>query len=507
LTDTIDKKNIISFLLEKEVLIEEDVMNLINSSIDHIDLYDYILKKNSNDLILNKNILIEYLDDIENKKTSQKLNEIEINDRKTIITWEYEENTEKKKYADFVKMYKNRYDEISSILKKRLELSNSISISRLQYKPDNEKVALVVSIYEISLTKNGALIFDVDDPTGKSKLIVSKKNEKMFNLASELCHDDIIGIVGTKLNDVVFPNDIILPDVPLTKELKKSPIEEYVAFMSDIHVGSDKFLKNEFELMIDFLCGNYGTDEHKEISKKIKYIFVTGDLVEGVGVFPGMENRLTILSLKEQFDEFARYMKKIPKDKTIIICPGNHDGVRLAEPQPKLHEDYAEELYKMENVIMTTNPAYVNVGRTKKFSGIDILMYHGWSLVYYANKVPTLLKAGGVENISHVMKYLLQRRHLSPFHKANQKVINSEYDPMIIRKIPDIFVTGHVHKCSIQSYRNVTLLCGSAWEDLTEMNEKFGFVPEPCRLPLINLKTRQVKVLKFGDIKSDEDEK
>ena len=32
----------------------------------------------------------------------------------------------------------------------------------------------------------------------------------------------------------------------------------------------------------------------------------------------------------------------------------------------------------------------------------------------------------------------------------------------------------------------------------TAFQEKMGHTPEPCRVPIVNLQTRQVKILKFG---------
>jgi DNA polymerase II small subunit len=68
---------------------------------------------------------------------------------------------------------------------------------------------------------------------------------------------------------------------------------------------------------------------------------------------------------------------------------------------------------------------------------------------------------------------------------------------MIITKIPDFFVTGHIHKSVAANFRNITLICGSCWQSKTAFQEKVGHNPEPSRVPIVNLKNREVKILRF----------
>ena len=69
--------------------------------------------------------------------------------------------------------------------------------------------------------------------------------------------------------------------------------------------------------------------------------------------YPNQERDLKIIDLEEQFIDLANLLDKIRKDIKIIISPGNHDGVRLMEPQPLLDEKYSWALYDLDNVIFT----------------------------------------------------------------------------------------------------------------------------------------------------------
>jgi DNA polymerase II small subunit len=229
---------------------------------------------------------------------------------------------------------------------------------------------------------------------------------------------------------------------------------------------------------------------------KIKYLFIVGDLVAGVGIYPAQERDLTLNNLEEQFSKAAEMLGKIRKDIKIIISPGNHDGVRLMEPQPVLDEKYAWPIFNIKNVFLTGNPAYVNIGAKDGFSGFDILTYHGFSFPYYSNIIPSLVKTDALNNPEKIMAYLLKNRHLAPANKSVQHT-PSEQDNLIIRKIPDVFVSGHIHKSGIAYYNNILMIAGSCWEDLTPFQEKMGNKPDFCKVPVFNLKTRQIKILDF----------
>ncbi|MEK6920300.1 MAG: DNA polymerase II small subunit, partial [Nanoarchaeota archaeon] len=220
---------------------------------------------------------------------------------------------------------------------------------------------------------------------------------------------------------------------------------------------------------------------------------------DGVGIYPGQENDLEILDIYEQYKTCAELLHKIPKHIKIIIGPGNHDAMRLAEPQLPFYEDIAKPLYELTNAIIVSNPAIVNIGVQEGFPGINVLMYHGYSFDYYIANVDEIRNNGGYDRADLVMKFLLQRRHLAPTHASCLYIPFADDDPMVIGKVPDIFATGHLHKTSVSSYRNITLICGSCWQGKTAFQEKMGHNPEPARVPIVNLQTREVKILRFGD--------
>lgn len=96
------------------------------------------------------------------------------------------------------------------------------------------------------------------------------------------------------------------------------------------------------------------------------------------------------------------------------------------------------------------------------------------------------------------MKYLLQRRHLSVSHTSTLYVPGDE-DFLVIDKVPDFFISGHIHKTILNSYRNVTLAACGCWTGQTDDQARRGIVPDPNRIILVNLQTREPKILNFEE--------
>lgn len=414
------------------------------------------------------------------------------------IVSSYEGISQKRDVADFVGYFTKRLAAIEGILKNRQELANTISINRALNKKDKENIALIGIVREKEITKNNNVILHLEDTTGTIKAITTRNKAEIYNIAREVLLDEVIGVTGVNNNGVVFISNILFPDVPLTKELKKSADEAYALFLSDLHVGSTNFLSADFEKFLSWISLKSGSDEQKEIAKNVKYIFIAGDLVDGVGIYPGQEKELELMDIYEQYKECAALLKQIPSSIKIVICPGNHDAVRISEPQPPLYQDFAQPIFDLKNVTLVSNPAYINIHSSKSFSGFDVLMYHGYSFDYYVSNVDSIRNNGGYDRADLIMKFLLQRRHLAPTHTSTLYIPDSKQDSLVIERIPDFFVTGHIHKSSVSSYRNITMISGSCWQSKTPFQEKVGHHPEPSKVPIVNLKTRKAKILRFG---------
>jgi DNA polymerase II small subunit len=416
-----------------------------------------------------------------------------------IILKNYDHINKRMDVDSFTEHYRQRYKILKDILMTRQELQNAVSINHLQNRYEHEKAIIIGLVNDKKTTKNGNLLLTLEDPTGIINAVVSKNKTQLFLEANDILFDEVIGISGSSGDKIIFVDNLYFPGIPTTNKLKKSDEDVYIAFTSDLQVGNKLFYEKSFLKFISWLNLEYGDKKQKEIAKKVKYLFLPGDLIEGVGVYPGQEEDLIIQDIYKQYGKLAEYLGRIRKDVKIILTPGNHDGIQIAEPQPSYEKKVAPALHELPNIYFTTNPSLVNVASTKSFSGFNILIYHGYSFFYIAENVDSIRKAGRIERPDLIMQYQLKRRHLAPSHSSTLYLPNSKEDPLIIEKIPDFFISGHLHKTIVTNYNNITIANCSCWIGQTEDQLRRGIMPDPCKVILVNLKTREIKILNFKE--------
>lgn len=398
---------------------------------------------------------------------------------------------------DFVKHFRNRYEQIKSFLEEK-GLENLKSLRRISDERETQHV--IVMILDKKVTKNKNLLFEVEDLTGRSRILVNLNRNDLYDKCKDILPDEVVAFNVSGKKELLFANDVIFPDMYLV-EKRKSSEDINIVFTSDVHVGSKMFLKDNFMRFIKWINGEEGSEEQKEIARKIKYLFLVGDNVDGVGVFPEQDKLLEIKDLRGQYKKLAEYLRLIRKDINIIISPGQHDAVWVGEPQLAIEESWAEDLYKLENVTLVTNPCMLEIEE-----GFKILMYHGASFHGIVSNVMHIRMNHGHNNPTIILKELLRKRHLSPIHGECDYIPMENKDPMVIEIAPDIIATGDLHKPEVSTYNNILLIASSCWQSKTPFEEKVGNNPDPAKVPVFNIKTREVKILDFsseGDLKEE----
>lgn len=519
-----ESNEILQFCVEKGLLLDKDLLKLFNeiSDVDSAKLIIEKIKTTTNKRFITKNLFEENKDKInriisdlptDNQAVFEKLKinlgiSIEIsrevspkeevydlqnsvNEEDVKVSTNFPALSKKLEVKDFVTYFKSRYLEMREILQEHAELENLISINKIS--GNRQTFSLIGIVSDKSVTKNKNILLEIEDLTGKIKVLINKDKEDLYKIAENITLDSVLGFKGTGNKEIFFVSEIIFPDARLPMR-KHSIYDDSILFLGDLHVGSKLFMERNFLRFVDYLHGNVpGTQEEV---KKIKYILISGDLVAGVGIYPGQDNELEIPDIEGQYCRAAELLKKIPKNIKIIISPGNHDSVRIMEPQPVLDEKFAWALYELENVLLVGNPCNLSIGTKRGFSGFNVLNYHGYSYHYYAGNISQLIVEKATHKPELVMEYLLKHRHLAPTHSSTL-YFPSETDPFLIREIPDIFVSAHTHKSAISYYNNILIISNSTWESLTAFQEKMGNEPDFCKVPMFNLKTRAIKILDF----------
>ena len=390
---------------------------------------------------------------------------------------------------DFTKLFVDRYSALRKILRKqRRELANAIPIDRA-LKSGFKEIQIVGIVKDVRTTSNGHRLIELEDESDIATCIALKNNREILNMANEVVLDEVIGIRGqlSKNGDLVVIKSVVYPDISIQNERHRSDIPLYAAFLSDVHIGSKQFMEDEWQAFLRWINGEMGNSRQKDVAGKIKYLVIPGDVVDGIGIYPQQDKELSIVDVYRQYEALAEQLRLIPDHVSMIIQPGNHDAVRPAEPQPTFEKEI-QDLFSGMNMTFVGNPCYFTL------HGVEILSYHGQSLLDYATNVQHLKYNEPVE----IMKVMLRKHHLAPTYGGYTPLAPEHFDYMVINRIPDIFVTGHVHLAQISDYRGITLINASSWQTQTTYQKMLNFVPDSGKLPIVNLMSGNVTMMDFS---------
>ena len=379
-------------------------------------------------------------------------------------------------------LMKNRFNKYKQIMYDRQDSRKITRISTLvQHTDQNEyKIAGLLKSRN-KLPKSYEM--ELEDESTDLRLLVTDGNN-IRKVESFLIDQMVIAdiVFSKKIGKFIVKNCYSL-DVPAEVFQSVEGVEPvYGVFLSDIHVGSKTFLNREFQDFLNWINGRSGD---LEVVSKIRYVVIAGDLVDGIGVYPGQEEELTELNLSKQYDEFAGLMAQIPKSIKIFVSPGNHDATRQALPQPPIFKRYAKALYEMDNVILLGDPCLV------RLHGVNTLVYHGQSLVDIVGSSPGIT----FDKPAEAMKVLLKARHLAPTH-GSTRVALEEDDKLVIKIVPNIFHCGHIHTVQTLKYKGTLLVNSGTWQDQTQFQKRMGIVPNPAIAVVVDLNSLKVKMMK-----------
>ena len=397
-------------------------------------------------------------------------------------------NTEKVSVRSFLNNFRSRYDQIKKILEEK-GFDNLTSVRKI----NDGNSTIIVSVFKKSISRNKNIFFEVEDMSGRAVVFVNQFNINVFKKATDLLEDDIVALNVTCVKGRVFVNNIFYPDSFL-KEKKFSKEDNYIAFCSDLHIGSKNFLENRFLEFVKWINGEISGEEDSGL--KVKYLFFIGDNIDGTGHYSGQEKILKEKTPNEQYEKLAELLKLIREDVKIFICPGQHDAVWVGEVQNAIGKRWAKKLCEMPNVELVTNPAMVEV------DGFKILMYHGASLNKFIDGISNIRVNYGHKFPTKVAIEILKRRHIVPMCGV-MDYVPVEEDKLVIKDVPDIFAIGDQHRADVSLYNNILIIASSCWQSTTAFEEKIGNIPDPCKVPILNLKTREIKIMDFSEEKNE----
>ncbi|WP_414836715.1 metallophosphoesterase [Candidatus Nanohalococcus occultus] len=387
---------------------------------------------------------------------------------------------EEKDVPEFLANYNDRYKKLKKLLMRRRELQSAVSIKNLERRDEGDQVAFIGMVNRKYSTKSGKYMVSLEDKTGEYRALVDERD------GERIVPDEIIGIRGSMGDGIVFANSVIRPDLPIPDGVNTTEQEVKAAYISDLHLGSEDTLYERFDRFAEWL--------NSEDASKIGYLVIAGDVVEGVGTYPGQEDELEVTDIYKQYNLFEDWVDKLPDDIQVIVGPGNHDIVRLAEPQPAFDGDAFDRIHTYDNVHLVQNPQKVRLHGIES-KGILNLMYHGYSFDDHVDQIQDL-REKAYDEPYHVMIDLLKRRHLAPTYGSNLMSPEGK-DTLVIDEKPDIMVSGHFHSHSAESYKGTNVIASSSFQAQTDFQRRVGHVPDPGKVTVVNYKTRDTRVIQF----------
>jgi len=210
---------------------------------------------------------------------------------------------------DFLALFRDRFNRIKRIYMSRIDTANAVSpqIAKLRKDSAKQRKALtkegmrtsqrttqtvlgIVKNKSISQSRN--VVIELEDIEESIICIVPAtreglKGQQLSEKANSLLLDEITCISGFVDEDArMIADDVIFPDIPTAREIGRAKRDGYAVFISDIHCGSKEFLEDEFDKFIGWMNGRDVDEEDKTIVKQIRYLFIAGDMVDGIRVYP-----------------------------------------------------------------------------------------------------------------------------------------------------------------------------------------------------------------------------
>jgi len=440
---------------------------------------------------------------------------------------------------DFLKMFRDRFERIKKIYMARIDTQNAVSpsVAKLRKsptkrsgpinrdgerrrRPPSQMVLGIIRDKRISKSQN--VIIDLEEyqkenPTdnrSSSKItnesiicvIPSKlsglNGQNLSEKANSLLLDEVVCISGFVDNDGrMIADDVLFPDIPTARQIGRAKRDIYAAFISDLHGGSQEFLADELDQFIAWLNGKDVDNSDKTMVENTKYLFIAGDLVDGISVYPGQRYHLEVTSLYDQYALIAEKLRKLPKRVKVFCIPGNHDAARQALPKPPIQRTFAEPLYELDNITMLGDPSQVIVGGERNqdgvvTGGVNVLITHGDSL----DDLVTMLPGASYTKPAIPMKELLKKRHLAPIYGGKTELAPLHRDWMVIDTPPDVVHFGHAHHNAVDNYRGVQIINSGTFQSQTDFMRKQGIVPTPGIVTFLNLRTGTPELKFFYDL-------
>ncbi len=407
-----------------------------------------------------------------------------------------DKSSDKPNIETFRQLFLNRYDELSNILRINISEQNTILRQTLSDKeiPADKSGILIGMVQDTRVLHTDKFVIQLENP--ESNILtrcVMVQDSESFPEYRDILRDAVVGIEGVLPKNyqggeitAFWGRDVIRPSFNPIK-FKPTTASSKILFISDIHFGSNNFIRSIFAKLIQFLSLRKLTPQNEELASKINLLMIVGDLIEGIGLFPDQKDEILYHSLQSQYEGLSILLQEIPKDVEIIIIPGEHDATQIPNPQPAIDRQIGKNLLALPNLRNHGNPLRLTIEDT------TILALHGQGHEILFEKHFDVDPIRGIKD-------LLEYRHLFPEYGSFNPITPFKKDYLVIDEIPNVLVSGHFHQAHFEEYKGVKILtCGSFQREKDKKNKDI-INASLGRFPILDTQTGQVEIIDLKKI-------
>ncbi len=385
-------------------------------------------------------------------------------------------------YLDY---FRSRFKKIERILRQRIDVRDAVSIENALKMPLRAKMKFI-GIVTTKRSRGHRLFLEIEDL--ENSVTVMATDSEIVRIGLSILQDQVICVDAVKYSkDLFIVNDFIWPDIP-SRPPNRAEVPLCAAFLADIHIGSIHFNKELFNRFIRWMNLEIGPPQSKRLAGRVKYVVISGDLVDGIGVYPNQMRELEITDIREQYKVAGMLLQELPDHVEIIVLPGNHDAVRKSLPQTPLSRDIAEVLDESGRIHLYGNPSRIQL------HGVEAFISHGKSLDEILSQIPGMEFQKPIEAI----ELLLRCRHVAPTYGNSTPIAPEKTDRLVVSTSPDIFHMGHIHVFGTKKYKGTTMIASGAWIEQTPFQKRVNLNPTVGVAPIVDLQTHAVIPIDFN---------
>lgn len=340
--------------------------------------------------------------------------------------------------------------------------------------------------------ENEAVVM-IEDESGRAIL----HNEELLR-SLRLVTGCVVGVLGVEIQAGVFEIMEIINPSPAAQSIALEDVasggssEEWIAFVSGLHIGKETELDLRLIALLQWLGGEIGGLDDRECARTVSGLVILGNSVaeneQEINLdFTTTNNfglKNTAKFSAESLTLFSQWMNDVLATMPVIVMPGDSDPCEICLPQQPIHcalFGKNSPYVGTSSLATLTNPSWLETG-----SGLRVLACSGQNIDdifrYRTGEKTT-------EETLSIMEQTIRWQNFIPTAPDTLYCYPYEdHDPFTLEETPNLYVVGN--QCATSS-RDVEI--GSNVVKLLSVAD----FKSSGEMVLVNTRTLEHKIIKF----------